>query len=80
MTSPWDGYDEDAVWAGDHIYAGPHEVIEDLILLTEVCVSFEYWADDFRYWDRMLSPADWEETSPFSELRSVQIANTDAEL
>lgn len=75
VTSPWEDYEE-IEFAGDHIYEGDREVIEDLILLTEVVLAFEHWADDFRYWDRYESKipmSQWEEESRFSELTSVKL-------
>lgn len=76
MTDPWENFDVGGEFAGDHIYEGDREVIEDIILLTEVVTAFEFWADDFRYWDRYESRipmSKWEEDSPFSELKSIQL-------
>lgn len=77
MTDPWEDFDLGDEFAGDHIYAGEHEIIKDLVLLTEVVLAFEHWADDFRYWDRhesQIPMSRWEEDSPFSEATSIQVS------
>jgi len=77
VIDPWEDYDTGELFGGDHLYAGDREVIEDLILLTEVCIAFELWVDDFRYWDRNDSPhplSRWEEDSPFSETTSIRVS------
>lgn len=78
---PWEGYEDGATFGADALYSGPHEVIEDIVLLTDVCLAFEYWADDFRYWDRLESPvaaSRWEQESKFAELTSINMANAAA--
>lgn len=72
---PWGEFEDSEVFGADALFCGPEEVIEDLVLLTEVTIAFEYWADDFRYWDRLDSRLpNWEENSPFSELQSIKMA------
>lgn len=68
---PWEDYDSDDVYGGDALYEGDREHIPDLILLTEVLIAFEFWAEDFRYWD---------ESPEFSELMSVKLAKREVEL
>lgn len=73
---PWGEFEEEGVFGADALYCGDHEQIEDILLLTKVVTHFEYWADDFRYWDRVVRPVpNWEERSPFSELTSVRMAD-----
>lgn len=76
MIDPWEDLDTGDEFAGDHIYGGDHEIIEDLVLLTDVVLAFEHWADDFRYWDRYESKipmSRWEQESPFSEFTSIKL-------
>lgn len=76
-ADPWGEFEPDQLFAGDALYAGDHETIQDIYLLGEVILAFEYWADDFRYWDRCegKTPASkWEEDSLFSETASIEMA------
>jgi hypothetical protein len=79
QPDPWGEFEEGEEFAADHIYGGDHEVIENLVLMTEVYWLFEHWADDFRYWDRCsgrIAASRWEEESAFSELQSIKLAST----
>lgn len=79
---PWGEFEDDETFGADATYEGPHETIPDMILLTEVVIAFEYWADDFRYWDRLngkIAASQWEQDSPFSELASIKHAKTGVE-
>lgn len=73
---PWEYYETGDLFAGDYIYEGRREEILDLIMLTDIYLAFEHWADDFRYWDRYQSKipmSRWEEKSAFSELASIRL-------
>lgn len=70
-VDPWGGYDDGDIFGGDALYEGDREHIPDLILLTEVVLAFEFWAEDFRYWDESLV---------FSELMSMKLAKREVEL
>lgn len=67
----WDDYDPEDISGSDALYSGPHEIIEDLVLLTETCIDFEAWASDFRYGYGAV-PGD--ESVEFSEFMSVKLA------
>lgn len=74
---PWEGYDE-AAYAADALYCGPHEVIPNLMLLTDVCLNFEAWAENFRQRDRRTSSMpDWYQESIYSETTSIRMAATE---
>lgn len=77
IRSPWEDFEEGEVFGADALYAGPHEVIEDLILLYNVVLEFESIADDLRYWDRLGSgnAQEWEQNSVFAELTSINMSN-----
>lgn len=77
VPEPWEDYETGDIFGADHIYSGEREVLEDLVLLTETCLAFELWADDFRYWDRLESRipvSQWEELSLYSESASIQMS------
>lgn len=81
IRDPWGDFEVDCDFGGDALYAGDHEVIEDLVMLTETCLDFEYWCDDFRYWDRVASgrkQQDWEQRSAFSETTSIKLSKQEA--
>lgn len=81
---PWGEFEEGEQFGCDALYEGDHELIENLILLTEVHLDFEAWAEDFRYWDELAHRSgglsDWEETSYFSELMSIKMSKREVEL
>lgn len=76
---PWADYDEEIDYAGDALYCGPHEEIQDIILLHNVIVSFEFYVEDFRRHERSkaVNVADWEQDSPFAELTSIKLSKTE---
>lgn len=71
---PWEGYDEGETYGADALYSGPHEHIPDIILLTEVCLDFETWAEEFRTRLRATTNCPlWECWSVFSVRKSIEL-------
>lgn len=63
--SPWEGFEENDVYAGDALYCGPRESIPCPMEQVRVCLAFEAWAYNFRQRSRK---------GCFSEEQSIRMA------